>query len=850
MQKTVVQKTLLALAISAASVSAMAADVDMDGRSEALVYGQDRIDGFTLIGTSAMAGDMVEFNGSEVWGDVINGATLSSTSDHSTGFDLSSKTVVFGSLTNLGTLSLGGKGSIAYEIDASTLNGGLNNRGTISVTGAFDELSAKGPSGYHIDSSAVRGDIRNDGTINVEGQAGRAINVVDSKLGGNLINGGTISVNGAGAVGVNVEDSEVSSIVNHGTVLATGEGSHGVSISASKNNSLVNSGTIEALGEAATALYIDGRQPLAGNPLLSQQSGIVNSGTISGARYGIEIGSTPDAAPFVINQNNGVIRGAEAAILGAGANTTLDWRGGEIQGDILNVGAVNVLGYANFGGSNIRTVGTDAAAGGLVKVGPQSYLVFDKEHSSINGSLDVAAEGNLQLYVTPSTDANRPILDVSDTAHFAEGSRINLEARPTDFAPGGDGQRYILVNAGKLENEGLSVNSLSYLLEVKGYQQEGNQLVAVLGMLKEEQVEEIIEQSGADANGQASFLSLVSVLSKMQADDPVYQAFVYASPEERASLAKQLLPEINGGSTQAALSGQSVVANAVANRTSSLRSGMSSGEALAETGAWLQILNNSANQDERSGIEGYDADTNGLAIGFDGKLNDATTLGLAYSYMTTDVKSDSGNTVDVDGNALTLYGSWEHGRLFVDGSLTYSVNDNESKRHIVGTTAKGDYDSDMLGLNLLAGYGIQVRPDLIVEPRIAARYSNISIDSYTEKGSSAALSIQKQRYEMAELGAGLRIAGDLQLGAGTLTPELKAMAYHDFAADRSQSTSAFIQGGQAFVVSGAQPVRDSYALGIGADYKLGAVTLGASYERLSKSGFDSDTFLGKVRYDF
>lgn len=86
MQKTVVQKTWLALVISAASVSAMAADVDMAGRSEALVYGHERIDGFTLIGTSAMPGDMVEFSGSEVWGDVINGATLSSTSDHSIGF--------------------------------------------------------------------------------------------------------------------------------------------------------------------------------------------------------------------------------------------------------------------------------------------------------------------------------------------------------------------------------------------------------------------------------------------------------------------------------------------------------------------------------------------------------------------------------------------------------------------------------------------------------------------------------------------------------------------------------------------------------------------------------------------
>ncbi|HDU2624977.1 TPA: autotransporter domain-containing protein [Pseudomonas aeruginosa] len=849
MQKTV-QKSLLALAISAAAISAQAADIDMTGQTQALEYGQEQVDGFTLTGTSTLDSDIAEFSGSEIWGDVVNAANLVSVSDYSTGFDLNSETVLFGNLTNLGTLDISGKRSIAYEIDGSTINGGLNNRGTINVSGAFDELDQKGPIGYLIDTSAVLGDVRNDGTIQVQGAEGRGINVDDSQLGGYVINSGTIAATGAGAMGIYVEESEVSSIVNHGTIQANGESSRGVRVTDSLINTLINSGTIQATGDASIAVDIDGRTQLTELQLPSQQNGVVNSGTIDGAKYGIKITDAQQASSLVINQNGGVIRGGEAAIKGSGENITLDWRGGDIDGDILDVGTVNVLGYAGFRGNSIRAVSATPSVGGTVNVGSQSYLAFDKEHVNIDGNIDVAAGGSLQFYITPTTNPDQGVLTVSKTARFGEGSNINLAARPIDFAPGAEGQRYVLVDAGSLEDEGVRVNSLSYLLEVKGFQQEGNQLVAVLGMLEQEQIEEIIEQSGADANSQASFLSLVSILSKMDVNDPVYQAFVYASPEERAALAKQLLPEINGGSTQAALSGQNVVASAIGNRTSSLRSGMSSGEAFAETGAWVQILNNNSDQNERGGVEGFDADTNGIAIGVDGKVNDATTVGLAYSYLTTNVKSDSGNKVDVDGNALTLYGSWEQGRFFVDGSLTYSINDNDSKRNIVGTTAKGSYDSDMLGVNLLAGYGIQVDRNLLVEPRVAARYSNISIDSYSEKGSSAALTIQDQRYEVAEVGAGFRIASDLQLGNGTLTPELKAMAYHDFAADRSQSTSAFVQGGLPFVVSGANPVRDSYELGLGADYKLGAVTVGASYERLTKSGFDSDTFIGKVRYDF
>jgi opacity protein-like surface antigen len=34
------------------------------------------------------------------------------------------------------------------------------------------------------------------------------------------------------------------------------------------------------------------------------------------------------------------------------------------------------------------------------------------------------------------------------------------------------------------------------------------------------------------------------------------------------------------------------------------------------------------------------------------------------------------------------------------------------------------------------------------------------------------------------------------------------------------------------------------------DYKLGAVTVGVSYDYLGKEDFNADTFQAKVRYDF
>jgi outer membrane autotransporter protein len=347
-----------------------------------------------------------------------------------------------------------------------------------------------------------------------------------------------------------------------------------------------------------------------------------------------------------------------------------------------------------------------------------------------------------------------------------------------------------------------------------------------------------ILKHGATGNAVNALIPFTdSVLGKLSADDAVFQAFTSANGAELAKLAEQLAPVVNGGTTQAATTGQSMISNAVSGRTSQVR-GKSSGDVLTETGVWMKGLYSDADQDTRHGIAGYDAYTGGFILGADGKLNAETTVGVAFSHLDTTVNSESSNT-DVSSNLLTAYGSWARGPIFVD-----------SKREIASTTAKGDYDSDMLGLNVLGGYGFNLDHGILVEPRAALRYTDLKIDGYTEKGSSAALSVGSQRLQIGEAGAGVRVAKDFPMGKGTLKPEATVMAYHDFIGDKSNTTSAFTLGGNPFVTSGATQARDSYELGLGVDYSFGAATVGASYTYVEKTDFKADTFAIKARWDF
>ncbi len=96
----------------------------------------------------------------------------------------------------------------------------------------------------------------------------------------------------------------------------------------------------------------------------------------------------------------------------------------------------------------------------------------------------------------------------------------------------------------------------------------------------------------------------------------------------------------------------------------------------------------------------------------------------------------------------------------------------------------------------------------------------------------------------------MRLASSFDLGQGSLEPEAKVMAWHDLIADKASTTSTFVLGGTPFTTSGAKPARDSYELGMGATYHLGAWSVGGAYNYVAKTGFDSDTFTAKVRYEF
>ncbi|MBC3468213.1 autotransporter outer membrane beta-barrel domain-containing protein [Pseudomonas sp. RW10S2] len=860
MKRKPFEKKLLTMIVGAISTQALAIEVDI-GQGKTTWIGEEFKESLTLTGTLTQPVNLTASQGTSNWrgvsvadtriqGSLINRAdivldaqgrsirafavdpvvSLAATPGTST---------ITGDVIQAGKIITNNGGYEGLEIGGTTIGGSVINSGTIQSTQPTSG-SLSGGDGIYLHGATVAGDVSNTGVIAMVGDDALGIaldrrGTLQTNIGGKILNSGTLLVMGKDAWAFEVETNTTPlRIENSGLISANGSDAKGSAFFDGTVDYILNTGTIEAKGQNARAFDFQGATFIQNSATGSR--GIVNRGTISADGTAIFVDAVEQTSAFEINQQAGEIRSNSGTAIDAGHLATLNWTGGKVVGDVLNVNAVNIAGQADFTGNRI-IASVSINAGSLNLSAPGTTLV---------GDLNVASGAGIDMRLANSVVPTAPYLTVNGAANFAQASTLTLSANPGDFTAVPSGIEYTLLQASSVQNNGLSVGSTSSLLEVFGYSSDTQTVKAVVGLKSNQQVQEALTNVGATEQVVTAINEVKNdVLGQLGADDPVFKALANAgTARQLAQIGDQLKPDVNRGALDVALSGQTVINGAILNRFTGQRDNREA------AGVWLQGLSSNMDQVSRGGNSGYSGSSSAMVVGVDGRLNNSITVGAAYSYLNSNIHSDLGNKTEVQGNALSLYGNWSPQNWFVDASLSYGHNDNDSKRHVVGTTAKGSYGSDVLSVSVLGGYTFKLSNALLIEPRLAARYSSVRMDGFSEKGSSAALSTGSQRYEVGELGAGLRLAANLPLSTGSLQPEAALMAYHDLMGDRVAQTSSFVMGGSAFTVTGASVARESYEASLGLNYQVSVLTVGANYTRQARSGFDADGLIIKARYAF
>lgn len=324
---------------------------------------------------------------------------------------------------------------------------------------------------------------------------------------------------------------------------------------------------------------------------------------------------------------------------------------------------------------------------------------------------------------------------------------------------------------------------------------------------------------------------------------------------------------VDGGAVVAAMNVSNQTAGIADMRMAALRtgdavtSGMAAGNASSGVQYWGQAFGTIADQDDRDGINGYDADTLGFAVGLESEaMFDNMAVGLAFTYGNTEVDSENATTTntEVDSYQFTLYGDYDLDKsTYVSGQMAYSFNDNDTTRHnvggISGVTATGGYDSDQISARVEVGRAYPMDGTLTLTPSVNMAYMHYSADTYTETGAGTAnLTVDSDSMNAFELGLGVAAAWTLEQADGSvLKPVLSLGVRHDLIGDEFEATNTFAGGGTAFKTKGFDTADTTLDAGVGVTYfSTENWDLTANYDVEYKSDYVSHSGLLKAAYNF
>ncbi|CAM3695668.1 autotransporter outer membrane beta-barrel domain-containing protein [Parendozoicomonas haliclonae] len=728
----------------------------------------------------------------------------------------------------------------------------------IKKPGQSNDVNYTGVTG---DSSAIQLS-KNNGTLGIGKKCHKATSTCT------FTNTGTISSGGADAA-VEVTEGAFFSLENDGEIVnANSEGTAIVVKSGAgpfnlNHNGILKGGTDTEEG-AGIALDMQAASALT----------LTSSGEILGDIDSVADTDT-DSIFFTGGEFNGNTNNIEQVTFSSGTTTVSSWF------DMSEDGLGNERFVKVLSGARLKT-------GDLIIEGASFTL---NEGATLELDLDEDSQGTEGEAVVDAED---------ETVDISQGTVFVLPAASHQSGS----QDYYLIQAGTLEKDGYTLE-ISDLYTVSDSISSGGDLKVRIARTSEEPEDfitgnggsedegkvfdevldvttDIIQQydeeqeaedsdsdsdnsnSGSDNSGSNSTGGLTPEEKKERRDDAVIlRDIVLRQPDAPSSvnLAGEFQPTVNGADIDLAQDFEKGATSLVAQRLDDVESGINAGSTMASRSFWMQVLYNEGRQKDQTyrgeTIRGYRSRLSGLTLGLDTDVGHNWVVGAALSAGRGSVdKNGVKDNTDIDAYLGTLYARWQiDSRTSMDIFANYGVNKNDRTRYfdnINGTLdpAKASYDSHQYGLKAMLRWN-WIAGKWLITPVVGMHYGRFNVDAYTEKESPAALTAEKQKYKVAEVGAGVGFSRTFQGSYGQITPEVQVMGWHDFAADAVEVTSRLVLGGDAFVARGADPERTTWNASAGLTWNRDErLELSGGYERNWRSGYHSDSVFARLEYRF
>lgn len=588
------------------------------------------------------------------------------------------------------------------------------------------------------------------------------------------INSGvTISTSNAPAVWYSGNLAQEGSLTNNGNILSSDSGEDvfspssiaGVAIDGTLRGTLTNNGIISANAKAdnskASGVYtafldgsIDNYGTISGTATNGEGYSIYNEGS-EGGSYG-----------SINNHQNGVLRGR------------------------LYTGS-----YSNI------TVHND----GLID------LPMGRQAGYVSGDFNQSATGTLRIMAAGNGEDQYSQLRVNGDANIAGKAFVDVQKTNT-LAVGQTLDNVVYTQNGSLSGNFAQVNDNSALFNFQSLSTTGED-----GHIDFKIVKGMTGVDAVNANNNPSALGAAGALDRIidrGATTPNMQTVIDAlgklgTEQEVSNAISQTTPLLVGNSAIAANAALTGISRVIQSRIESHR-GMSSGDELyGNHKVWLKTFGSRADQNDRNGTSGFEANTAGLALGADSSVSEVTRVGLAFSYANADVDGNSHtapNSAEVDLFQVLGYGSHN---LDTNTELNFQagvgMNNTEGKRDILflGETARSDYDSLVATTGVGLAHSYTLNDSTNFTPSVRTDYIWIQDESYTEKGSSANLKVDSRTTDQLLLSMDGKLSHELK-------PDMIVSANfgvgYDALNSQSSITASFAgEPGSGFTTEGLEP---------------------------------------------
>lgn len=195
-----------------------------------------------------------------------------------------------------------------------------------------------------------------------------------------------------------------------------------------------------------------------------------------------------------------------------------------------------------------------------------------------------------------------------------------------------------------------------------------------------------------------------------------------------------------------------------------------------QEGWWVQPIAGKLKSDDLAvgGMKGgYSIDTVGIMGGFDKKLRNGDTIGVAASYQSGDADSEGEGlpvTTDVTNYGLHLWHARQFDAYRLMGMFSYSKTSGDAKMNYVGNELTSDLGATEISIGARADKEFQWGTVRMI-PHAGVRASMIDVDDYTiEMGSEELFKVSEDKLWIFEVPVGVTFASSFEYARWNVQP--------------------------------------------------------------------------------